>query len=219
MSATLTLLALGGPAGDAFAAAAGVAAAVLLLGGPIALRAQRQRHQFLLTRAALEHGVTQLPPGPPAWLQSARTGWVLLTLGIALLICGGVAVGLSNGVPVPEKAAAATQPMMAAPVPPEEAMPPMDQPPRGLADRGPNDRGRGDFDGPPGERFRHPGPPTPPPFDPVVEQWHQARAEHAIGLTALACGFILSVMGCSRLLFSRVERRYEPTLVDQIPPK
>ena len=80
MSATLTLLALGGPAGDAFAAAAGVAAAVLLLGGPIALRAQRQRHQFLLTRAALEHGVTQLPPGPPAWLQSARTGWVLLTL-------------------------------------------------------------------------------------------------------------------------------------------
>ena len=98
-------------------------------------------------------------------------------------------------------------------------MPPMDQPPRGLAERGPNDRGRGDFDGPPGERFRRPGPPTPPPFDPVVEQWHQARAEHAIRLTALACGFILSVMGCSRLLFSRVERRYEPTLADQIPPK
>ena len=226
MTTDFTLLALGGPAGDAFAAAAGVAAAILLLSGPILLRFQRQRHQFLLTRAALERGITRLPSGPPAWLQSSRTGVILLSLGAALFICGIVSTGLSKGATMPERQIATTQPAMESAITEPRMMSPHGPPDRmngpGPHGRGPMQNNPGE-DGPPGWRGMDRGGPDrdaplpPPPVDPVMERWHQAQAERAVGLTGMACGFILGVMGLSRLLFARVERKYEPISNDVTP--
>ena len=165
----LHFLAAFGPAGDTALAVAAVAAVLLLFGGPIFLRAQRQRQQYELARLAVEKGTAQLPLDTPAWLQSMRAGVLTLTLGVALLLAGGVALGLSSGATEP---AAATQ------------------------------------SAPPVRQFDLPGM-RPPPPSPIDERWHEARAERHIGLTALACGGILSMLGAARLGFARVERRFE----------
>src|SRR5689334_8768765 len=87
-------LAIGGPAGEAFAAAAGVTAALLLLGGPMLLRFQRQRQQFLLAKGGLERGLTPVSNDPPVWLQSMRTGVMTLTLGVSLFVAGAIACAM-----------------------------------------------------------------------------------------------------------------------------
>lgn len=167
------LLAIGGPAGEVALGVGGAAAAILLLGGPIVLRAQRQRQQFLLAKAAIERGAV-LPLESPAWLQSMRAAILTLTLGLALLVTGVSACWLGSGATMPS---ATTRPGEIA-------------------------------------ALQIPGFPQvrPPRPDPVDERWHEARAEKTIGLTAIGCGVILSMLGIARLGFARVERRYEAGL-------
>lgn len=74
----------------------GIVAAVLLIGGSIALRMQRNRHRFELSRRAIESGAP-LPEGPPAWLASRRQALSILALGVGLLIVGGGAWWLGSG--------------------------------------------------------------------------------------------------------------------------
>lgn len=90
-----------GPAGDLFAGAFGVAAAVLLIGGAFLLRWQRNRQQFVLAKTALDAGVTRFASGPPTWLMSMRQGLTTLTLGVSLLVLGGMAYGLTRNAPLP----------------------------------------------------------------------------------------------------------------------
>ena len=74
----------------------GIVAAVLLIGGSIALRMQRNRHRFELSKRAIESGAP-LPEGPPAWLASRRQALSILALGVGLLIVGGGAWWLGSG--------------------------------------------------------------------------------------------------------------------------
>ena len=168
------LLAFGGPAGDVALGVAGVAAVIFIFGGSVMLRAQRQRHQFQLAKAAIERGAVQIPLESPVWLQSMRAAVLTLTLGAALLITGAASCWLGSGVNPPAYDAAS----------------------RSAEDK---------------PQIQIPGfPPVRPPRpDPADERWHEARAEHALGLTALGCGVVLSMLGLARLGFSRVERRHE----------
>jgi hypothetical protein len=69
-------------------AAFGVTAAILLIGGAIVLRFARDRHHFLLMRAALEKGAPAFPEIIPPWLVSMRVGALTLALGAGVLISG-----------------------------------------------------------------------------------------------------------------------------------
>ena len=69
----------------------GVAAAVLLVGGSVLIRWQRNRQQFLLLQTALLQGLKQFPAGTPAWLATLRQGITTLALGIGLIVVGGLA--------------------------------------------------------------------------------------------------------------------------------
>ena len=82
---------------DVFAGALGATAALLLIGGTMILRAQRNRQQFALMQTALEKGITAFPGQPPFWLLSLRQGITTISLGIALIIvgCGAWAIGHS----------------------------------------------------------------------------------------------------------------------------
>jgi len=68
--------------------ACAVAAAILLIGGAILIRLQRDRHHFRLMQMALERGITAFPGVPPGWLISLRIGCLVLVLGIGLVIAG-----------------------------------------------------------------------------------------------------------------------------------
>lgn len=99
-----------------FAVGYGVAAAILTIGGIVALRFQRNRHEFALMRAALERGITSFQPAQPPWLLSLRQGLMILTLGVALTGVGGAVWWLAESVHLPD--GAATQPtaeLLAAP--------------------------------------------------------------------------------------------------------
>jgi hypothetical protein len=68
----------------------------------MALRWQRNRHQFVLAQAALDKGVAPpWPEGPPFWLASLRQGLVTVALGIGLMLAGGAAWGFSHGLEPP----------------------------------------------------------------------------------------------------------------------
>ena len=91
----------------------GIAAAVLLVGGAILLRYQRDRHHFLLAKAALEKGVALMPNGLPAWMASMRQGILAAVLGIGLLASGG-ALGVASHM-LPETPSATMEPNMPPP--------------------------------------------------------------------------------------------------------
>ncbi len=153
-------------AGDEFAGAAGVAAAVLLVGTSFALRWQRNRQRFELVRIALENGASAFPPGPAYWVASLREGLTILTLGIGLLISGSGAFYMGDRVPMPSHPNIATTSAAMAPAEPAPSSGP------DLSDGGappghfPPDHGGRPFHGPgdfrelpPREMNPHDGPP------------------------------------------------------------
>jgi hypothetical protein len=168
-----------GPAGDTFAGALGVTMAAVLVGGPLALRWQRNRHHFILAQAALAKGITRFPKGPPFWLLSLRQGITALTLGVGLLIVGSVACGLTWRIDPP---AVATGPM-ATTSPAGVAFAPETPPPR-------------------------PGHDAPPGPNLAVEEWHRLQEINSLGLMMVGSGFILSLLGVMRIAFAATERRY-----------
>jgi hypothetical protein len=187
---------------DIFAGALGTAAALLVVGGSVFLRAQSNRHRFALMQAALEKGITAFPNQPPYWLISMRQGITTITLGFALLVVGTGAWVLGNRVEMP--AAALTE---QAPPPPQPGPPPgpdhhPDMAPDG-PDHGGPDHGGPDRGGPDGHR-----PPPPPPHNPLIDQWHRAQMEATLGQIAVGSGFILLLLGLARTSFARTERTY-----------
>lgn len=182
---------------EIFAAALGIAAAALLVGSSFLLRWQRNRQRFELTRLALENGATQFPKGPPFWLVSLREALSTLALGLGLLAVGAISYGMGSRVPAPTQAQIlATQPQR----PPENEEPPGRRPPPpARPTRGPEE------DGPPRPEDRRPLPPVP---NPVLEQWHRGQAMQNVGLIAMGCGGVLTLLGIVRAGFARVEREY-----------
>jgi hypothetical protein len=188
-------LPLGTPV-DVFAGALGGTAAVLLIGGAIFLRGQRNRQQFALMQTALEKGFTAFPGQPPFWLLSLRQGITTIALGVALIIVGTGAWVIGHSVERPD-AAIASEPK---PPPP------------------PRLEGPGDGDGPPEGRQ---GPPMlggpegrrPPQRNPLIEQWQRAQMEETVGQIALGCGVVLLLLGGTRTAFAKTERRYGETPV------
>jgi hypothetical protein len=166
---------------DVFAGALGATAALLLIGGALYLRGQRNRQQFILMQTALEKGITSFPGQPPFWLLSLRQGVTTITLGIALIIVGAGAWAIGHSVEQP------TAIINKEPPPPQ-----MDGPREGPPE--------GPQQGPEGRR--------PPPRNPIVEQWLRAQMEETLGQIAVGCGVILLLLGIARTGFARTERRY-----------
>jgi hypothetical protein len=134
-------------------------------------------------RSALEKGMTEFPERIPYWLLSLRQGAAILTLGIGLLLVGGIAYSLVQGVESPDVSIAQS----IASVGDKEAPP-----------RGPE----GKSIPPRVER------PRPPPPNPALERWHRAENQRNVGLAAMGCGFVLALLGIVRIGFARLERKY-----------
>jgi len=178
---------------------------------------QRDQSRFTLARMALERGLGGVPGMVPPWVISLRNGLSTLTLGIALIVVGLVALGIARKVHPPAEAAViavapatapATEPV-ALPMPPE---PPAPAQPPAPQEHAPDAR-------PPHAPHppRPPGPPLAPP-SPAMEQWRTAQERETMGLVSLAVGFILTLLGLVRVLVSRVEKRYTPTAGVVAPP-
>jgi len=117
----------------------GITAALLAIGGYVLLQWQRNRYRYLLLQAALEKGITDFPDRIPYWLLSLRQGAAILALGIGLLIAGGVAYGLVQGVQLPDMSTVQTsvqsQHEEAPPAHTPEKGPPKPPPPSPLLER------------------------------------------------------------------------------------
>src|SRR5438874_2667035 len=75
--------------GEAMAAGFGIAVGAVVL-GTFVLRWYRMRHEFILTKLALEKGVTLFVPTQPSWLASLRQGVLILALGATLIVLGAI---------------------------------------------------------------------------------------------------------------------------------
>ena len=169
----------------------GITAAILAIGGYVLLQWQRNRHRYELLHAALEKGITEFPDRIPYWLLSLRQGAAILALGIGLLIVGGIAYGLVQGVQPPDMSTVQTSVQSQH----EEA------PPAQLPEKGPP------------KRLAPPSPPSP-----QFEHWHHAQNQQAVSLVTMGSGLLLVLLGLVRMGFSRAERKY--TLdAKQSPPQ
>ncbi len=142
-------------------------AALIALG--MLLRWQQDRQRLMVLKLAIEKGVTFWPNSVPMWLNSLRQGIMLATLGVALLIVGGIAVTMAPSGSMREP-----------------GRPRMMQPLNGMGVGPaimPNERPN---------RF-------PPPY------WQRQKM---LGMSALAIGFILTLLGMVRIGFAVVERKY-----------
>lgn len=196
--------------GTVFIAAFGVTMALVLGLGFIFLRYQRIKHHYGLMQAAVDKGISTLPGGLPAWLVSLRQGVLVTVLGAGLVGVGGVLLSTVESMTLPPEVAAASQPAGVNQMPPpppqgEFGRPgdgPQDGPPDGPRDGPPPRGGPGMSDRrPPEMRF-------PPREPPVVELWHWKQTQHRAGLLSVCVGGILVLLGLTRILFSRMERRY-----------
>ena len=196
-----------------------VVAALIALG--MLLRWQHDRQRLAVLKLAIEKGVTHLPAALPMWLSSLRQGIMLATLGVALLIVGGVAVAMAHGhgpqLMQPWGAMGPGPQMMrvghgngqrAASIPPPGARlgfgPPANgknPPPLGGAN-GPGNAGR-EF-GPPG------GFPPRSVMGPRYQRFPPPgmQQQKMLGLGSLAIGFILTLLGATRIAFANIERKY-----------
>ncbi len=169
---------------DAMAGGFGVTAALLLVGGAVAIRLHRASLNFRLATLAMEKGMP--PPvaagGLPAWLVSLRQAVLVLAAGVGLAIAGGGITFWSAHVPMPRD--------MPTTAPAVEPVPVVEDHP-------------GDHPGPP-------RPPAPPPRPSNEQrQWDRAQDAQALGLGGLASGGVLILLGIVRIGFASVERRYE----------
>jgi|GEM_PF-1311115 len=166
---------------NAFAAGFGVTAAILAIGGIILLRWQRNRNELSLLRAAMEKGVSVLPPGPPLWLLSLRQGVMILALGVGLCAVG--AVGWAIAARVPPPASPTTVPAAATePVGPIMQLPGRDEQPRPR--------------------------PVPREAREAREAWERAVRQQTLCMALVGGGGILVLLGVVRTGFARVERRH-----------
>lgn len=188
-------------------------AAVLLVGGWLALRWQQDRHRFQLMQTALEKGITRFPDAPPFWLLSMRQGVTMLATGIALAAVGGGAFWLGRQAPMP----ATSVGMQFEPAGPPTAQDAW-QEREDRRDRGPDRRPQGRPDDAGFEQDRgprpdlRPGRPNGPPdrrpmLSPQMERWHQAQTEQTAGLISLGVGIILMLVGVVRVFFAQAERQ------------
>src|SRR3954454_8169355 len=97
---------------DAVAGGFGATAAIVLIGGGVLLRWQRNRLQFNLMQTAIERGVPPMPGAPPLWLLSLRQGVTIVVLGAGLMLTGWLAYQNAVGVPMPATVSTTTQPAM-----------------------------------------------------------------------------------------------------------
>jgi len=172
-------------------------AAILLVGGWIALRWQQDRQRFRLMQTALDKGITRFPDAPPYWLISMRQALTMLALGVALAVVGGGAFWLGHQTPMPAMNAVLTAPPFGAD----------DGPDRRPAPRFEEDRD--DASGVDRRPDRRPEPPRRPPImNPQIERWHQAQAEQTAGVFSIGIGIILLFVGVIRVLFAQAERQY-----------
>lgn len=159
----------------------GVVSAILVVGGYVLLQWQRNSYRFQLSKAALERGLTDAPGGPPYWLTSLRQGIMMLALGIGLLAAGGAGYGLASNVtppPVSEIQSTAIAPAA------EEAT------------------------GDAGKRAAKPPRPRPPHENPALRRWERAQQQQTVGLAAMGCGLVVTLLGAVRTGFARAERKY-----------
>ena len=195
-----------GPAVGIFFGAFGVTAALLLVGGFLTLRFQRNRFRFLLIQAGLEKGINPLTGAPPLWLMSLRRGTMAIAVGVCLILIGIAVGGAASKVPMPTDAEARATVLPAEMAPPDSR--PVDAP--RAPDGGPMDHGPmgGPMGGPP--RFdRRDDRAGPPPRElPAVEAWHRAQDRKTLAGLSGSAGLILAVLGTVRVLFALAERRY-----------
>src|SRR5437867_1421326 len=90
---------------EALAAGFGIAAGAVVLGIGI-FRWYRMRQEFILTKLALEKGITQFPPTQPQWLVSLRQGLLIVALGAGLIVLGWIGWRLALKVERPPPKAA-----------------------------------------------------------------------------------------------------------------
>ncbi|HVS70635.1 MAG TPA: hypothetical protein VHQ47_05205 [Phycisphaerae bacterium] len=203
---------------DIAAGAFGIAAAIIIAGGAILLRFQRDRYQFRLLHAALDKGITTLPGSIPPWLLSLRQGVLTLVLGIGLV---GAGIGLHAAARhISEAPQPATRPTPLARLDPDQHdfRPPRPPPPEadGFAPpnaplRPPGPPAGPQGAGPPEARAAGDNPPRPdgpPRPDPATERWHRIQTQQLAGLLSACAGAILVLLGIVRIAFARSERKY-----------
>ncbi len=63
-------------------------------------------------------------------------------------------------------------------------------------------------------------PAPPPPPNPAMERWHEARQECTAGLAAMGIGVVLALLGAAQAAFARAERKYTLAAGDSVerPP-
>ncbi len=180
-------------------AAFGITAAILLIGGAILLRYQRDRQHFLLMKAALDKGINSFPGMVPGWLISLRIGALCLILGLGLMGGGIAFYNAASFIDEPPVQSAVSAPPGYRSAGDTSDAPPPPPPPRGNPGSRPDD-GRPPPPGPP--------PPRPGSQSPAMERWHLIQTQHTIGLIAICVGAILALLGLVRIAFARIERRY-----------
>jgi len=85
---------------DSFAIGFGAATAILVVGGIVLLRWQRNRHEQAILQAALARGESPAPVQPP-WLVSMRQGVLTLALGAGMCLCGWAARAIAERIEIP----------------------------------------------------------------------------------------------------------------------
>jgi hypothetical protein len=186
----------------------GVAAAILLVGGWVLLRYQRDRQHFQLMQAALDRGVTSMPGMVAGWVVSLRQGFLALMLGLGLVGAGLALDRTADRIepaPVLPTTTAPARPMDDRPFPPppgpmgrREGGDPMRDGPPGMRDGPPRD----------GQRMGMPDGPPPPRWNPAMERWQSVKTQKQAGLVTMCAGGILALLGLVRIAFSRLERKY-----------
>jgi hypothetical protein len=174
----------------------GVAGAILLVGGTIYLRIQRDKQQYQLMQTALDKGITTMPGMIPGWLISLRQGMLALVLGLGVACSGIALVAMASSIDQIPAGAFAGPPGpdgrdgQSPPAPPGQPFP----------DAGPGMDGQ--------SRLNPPGPDRRPPQNPAMERWHRVQTQKLTGLVAICSGAILAMLGLVRIAFSRMERQY-----------
>ena len=159
---------------------------IMIVGGTVLLRWQRNRYRFELMKAAMAQGMTRFPSDVPYWLASLREALMVLTVGVGLMLVGGAAIRL-HVAPGPNG------PNRVNTTRPAEEMRPVEQRPR------PEEFRRDERMRPGDER---------PPFDPEGPRIQRQEAIQSLGMVAMACGAILTLLGIVRTIFAGVEKRY-----------
>ncbi|NNM85098.1 MAG: hypothetical protein HKL96_04985 [Phycisphaerales bacterium] len=218
--------------GSAFGFGLGITAAILIVGGYLVLRWQRDRQQYLLVQAAIERGLSHLPVAMPLWLASMRQGAMVLALGIGLIIAGVFVHASAHAPPqakafpkwimpppipkAPPHAAPGTEPATptvlksnttprrSMPVNPGGPMLPL------LRPGGPYAQHPAGMWGHPINHWMH-GPRGPMAWHgeliPLMDQWFRAQQQRTAGMVAAAVGMIFALLGLVRMGFALLEKR------------